>query len=141
MRGGDAAGGPDYGAKALLFCGSVGALATGTTNAPITSVTVPATEDWYPTEWDAFATGAGSAAAVVTLLSGVSALQSGKTLTLVANTPVAATFTPGSGEDEGVKVAAGTVLAAQASTGTTTAAANVTVRVWGYRRSPAGFGN
>ena len=137
-RGGDALGGPDYGAKALLAVFQVGTIATGATNTVIGKVTVPSTEDWYVTDWAAFCTNQGSAAGVLTLLSAAAALQAGKTLTLVTNDQVSATFTADSGEDEGTKVAGGVALSAQAATGNTTAVSEVTVQISGYRRYPAG---
>jgi hypothetical protein len=145
MRGGDAGGGPDYGAKHVLRVFHAATIATSSTNALIGSFTIPAvatgvpSEDWYVTDWDAFAVGAGSAAAVLTLLSGAAALQAGKTLTLSAGADVAATFTPDSGEEEGTKVVAGTVLSVQATCGSTTAASEVVVHITGYRRFPSGF--
>lgn len=137
-RGGDALGGPDYGAKALLAVFQVGTIATGATSTVIGKVTVPSTEDWYITDWAAFCTAQGSAAGVLTLVAASAAVQAGKTLTLVTNDQIAATFTPDSGEDEGTKVAGGVALTVQAATGNTTAVSEVTVQVSGYRRYPAG---
>jgi len=137
-RGGDALGGPDYGAKAIVHVAQVGTIATGQTNIVIGQVTIPSTEDWYVTNWSGFAANQGSNAAVLTLMAGSSAVQAGKTLTLVTGSDVGVTFTPGSGEDEGILVPGGTVLSVQAATGNTTAASEVTVNVTGYRRYPAG---
>lgn len=137
-RGGDALGGPDYGAKAVLFVAQVGTIATGATSTVIGQLTIPSTEDWYITNWTAFAGNQGANAGVLTLMAGSSAVQAGKTLTLATGADAGATFTPDSGEDEGTKVAGGTVLSVQAATGNTTAASEVTAQVTGYRRYPAG---
>lgn len=137
-RGGDALGGPDYGAKAVLAVFQVSTIATGKTNSLVGKVVIPSTEDWYITDWSAFCVTQGTNAGVLTLLAGASAVQASKTLTLVSGDAAAATFTPDSGEDEGVRVAGGTAISTTAATGNTTAVSEVTVQVSGYRRYPAG---
>lgn len=137
-RGGDALGGPDYGAKALLAVVQAGTVATGATNAVVGKVVIPSTEDWVITDWQAYAANQGSNAGVLTLLAGAAAVQASKTITLVTGSPVAVSFTADAGEDEGTTVAGGSTLSVQAATGNTTAVSEVTVQITGYRRYPAG---
>lgn len=101
---------PDYGAKAVLAVFQVSTIATGKTNSLVGKVVIPSTEDWYITDWSVFCVTQGTNAGVLTLLAGASAVQASKTLTLVSGDAAAATFTPDSGEDEGVRVAGGTAI-------------------------------
>jgi|SRR5712671_2959983 len=124
--------GPLRGSYGLLASGSL-TLAATTLTTNINVVTVPASEDWFMTSVSAYAGTAGSAAGVVDVLDdGVSVLPA--TLTL-ATTGTSKLCTASTGEDEGIKVATGSVVRMTVLASATTAPGNIMVQVYGYTRS------
>ncbi len=126
--------GPVYGAKNVLFSVSRTAVVTAQTALAVLEIDVPATENWGICEVHAFCTGAGSAAGLVNVKTGTTAILA-TNITLVANDDVVGVAPVTSGEDEGYIVASSAVLTVVVTTGTTTAVADLTVNVIGYRRS------
>jgi len=125
--------GPAYGAKSELISGSLTSSATSQTNLNMDVVTVPSNEDWYVTQVQARAGTAGSDAGTVDVLDDGTTILSA-VLTL-STTGTSRNVTASSGEDEGVKVASGSVVRVTLNTGTTTGAGNVTWHVYGYIRN------
>ncbi len=125
--------GPVYGAKAVLFAASVASLATAQSAVEMFEIDVPATEDWLFCEATLYCTAAGSAAAAVSIKDDGTTV--GSAMTAIVNDSVGQTFTPSSGEDEGLVVAASSNVTVVVATGTTTGPSNVMVAVYGYRRS------
>lgn len=125
--------GPLRGAYGLLASGALTAMGTSLANTNIAVLTVPSTEDWYPTAVQAYAGTAGSAAGTVDVLDdGVSILSAVLTL---ATTGTSRTVAASSGEDEGVKVATGSIVRLAVTSSATTAPGNIVVQVYGYARS------
>jgi Neuraminidase (sialidase) len=126
--------GPVWGAVQPLIHAYIDAVVTSQTNSEIYEYTVEANNDFYAMSAQAYATGAGSVAATVDIkAAGVSILTA--PITLVTNAPVTTNIAIDSGETNGKKIPAGTSITVLANTGATTAPADVTVVLVGYRRS------
>lgn len=120
--------GPVYGGKETLF--SVVASVAGSTGG-IGRTKVPAGEDWFITDVSLGRESTGVATLAIRVTDDstvVSSLAIGST----AATSTVAALTADAGEDEGVKVAAGSQLAVAVSASTATG--EVSVAISGFRR-------
>lgn len=126
--------GPAYGAKALLAVAHISTIGPSVTDSEVAELLVPADEDWYVTNVQAYCTNQGNGGTVdVESPNGTSLLSAD--ITLSTGAAVAGTVNPDPGEDEGKRVAAGTRLHVEASDGAMTAIANLTVYVYGFIRN------
>lgn len=131
MRG--SATGPFYGAKSSLFGCSLVTMLTAQSAQIVHLLTIPTGEDWYLTTVMARAGTAGSAAGTVDVLDdGVSALPAVLTLS-TAGTSKNTTTT--SGEDEGIRMATGSVITVVITSSATTAPGNINITAFGYIRN------
>lgn len=125
--------GPVYGAITVLSSVSKDTVAISQTDLEVFQMDVPADEDWFVTRVSAYCDDAGTVAATVDVEDdGVSILSS--VITLVSDDAVERAITADPGEDEGKKVAAGSVLTVDVTSGATTGPSDITVTIEGYRR-------
>src|SRR5688572_31960564 len=111
--------GPAYGAQGLLVSVHKDTVATGVTDGEIFELDVPADEDWYITHVRTYCDVAGTVAATLDIEDdGTSILAAA--ITLVADDSVSTAVAADAGEFSGKRVAAGSVLTIDATTGSTT---------------------
>lgn len=126
--------GPLYGAKSLLLMAAASSVATGG-ESEIFEFDVPADEDWYITNVNAYCTACDSSAATCNIKDDGTAIMSA--VTFVADDNAAGTITATAGEDEGKAVAGGSALTFLVTAGNTTAVADVHISVHGFIRAGA----
>ena len=124
--------GPVYGALGILATAHTTSIATSASAAEFYEVTVPASEDWYVTSAQAYCTNQGNAATVDVQDDGASIF--GAAMTLVTNGPSTGGTITNDQTEEGKKIAASSAVTFKGTNGITTAAANVTVVLYGWRR-------
>lgn len=125
--------GPVYGAKQTLFSVYRHAVITAQSALEVFEIAVPTTEDWLVSRVAVYCVAAGSAAAGVDVQDDGASILTG-VITATAGAPAYGVPTATGGEDEGKIVAAGSAVTVKVTTGTTTAAGELTVIVEGYRR-------
>jgi hypothetical protein len=120
-------GGPVYGAKSILFSAIVDVAGSSGT---FGRLTVPSGEDWYATEFGAGRESTGVSGHALVLSDDSTVLSSLAFADVNAGSTVAA-LSPDSGEDEGVRIAGGSVVTLRT---TSTATGKVSAVIHGYRR-------
>lgn len=125
--------GPVYGAKSLLGVASIGTIGPSVTDSEIAELLVPANEDWYVTDVQAYCLNQGNGGTVdVESPDGTSLLSANITLTTGA--AAAGVVVKTAEEDEGRRVASATRLHVEVTDGATTAITGLIVSVYGYIR-------
>lgn len=119
--------GPTYGAKAQLFSAVVDVAGSSGTCA---RVKVPAGEDWFATDFSIGRESTGVSGHAMVLLDDSTVLSSLAFADVNVGSTVA-TLTADAGEDEGVRIAAGSVITVRT---TSTATGAISVAVGGFRR-------
>lgn len=125
--------GPAFGAKTLLFSVHKDTVATAQTDLEIFEIDVPTGEDWHLTNVAVYADVAGSAAATIDVEAATTSVLSAA-ITCVADDNAVATVATDAGEFAGKRVAAGTAITVDITTGTTTAPEDISVHVYGFIR-------
>lgn len=128
--------GPAYGAKSLITTVTRASIAPSSSNLELLEITLPLTEDWMITEVRAYCSNQGNGGTVDVTDDAVTILPT--PLALVTAAGATAVLAADGGEDEGKRVAAGSVLRVLANDGITTAAADVVVNVYGFIRNARG---
>ena len=125
--------GPVYGGVGLLHVVAKDSVATAQTDLEINEVRLPDDEDWFVTRVQAYCDDAGSAAAALDVEDDGDSILSGA-LTLTSDSSVVSVPTTDPGEDAGKRVAAGSLLTVDITTGNTSGPADVQITIVGYRR-------
>lgn len=120
--------GPTYGSKATLYSAIVDIAGS---SGVFGRVKVPAGEDWYATEFAIGRESTGVSGMALVLLDDSTVVSSLAFGAVTAAESTVATLTPDAGEDEGVRIAAGSVVTFRA---TSTATGKVSVALRGYPR-------
>lgn len=128
-----AVSGPLYGAQQLLFTVHKDTVATGQTDLEIFEIDVPTDEDWYVTHVRTYCDVAGTVAATIDIEDDTTSILSAA-ITLVADDSVSTAVTADAGEYSGKRIAAGSNVTVDATTGATTAPDDITIHVYGYIR-------
>ena len=124
--------GPVYGGQQLLVSLHKDTVATGQTDLEIFELDVPTDEDWYLTHVRTYCDVAGAVAATLDIEDDTVSVLSAA-ITLVADDSVSTAIAADTGE-RGKRVAAGSNLTIDATTGATTAPDDITVHIYGYVR-------
>jgi hypothetical protein len=119
--------GPTYGAKATLYSAS---LLTSGSSGTFARVKVPAGEDWFATDFSIGRESTGVSGHAIVLLDDSTVLSSLAYADVNAGSTVA-TLTADAGEDEGVRIAAGSVVTFRT---TSTATGYISAALRGYTR-------
>lgn len=124
--------GPVYGAKSLLWSYKADNIAVSTAASTVTSLTIPAGQEWFVTDFHAFRGSTFSTAFVITLLDDSTVVANLAITSSLAAQSASTTPTATAGEYEGVQIAGLSTVTMTVQNAASSAAGSSDVQAWAY---------